>query len=100
MQKDPYALNNLIDDSNYAEVVDDLRTRLQAWMEKTNDYVLEAFLVRDDMEKLGAFMEKTVAESKDRSLRLEWKRWQKSFYENGRPEGKLTELGEANLVSN
>jgi hypothetical protein len=43
-------------------------------------------------------METTVAASKERSLRLEWKRWQKSFYEAGRPQGALTELGEANLV--
>ena len=99
VQKDPHALNNLIDDPQYAEVVDDLRARLQTWMEATNDYALEGFLVRDDIEKLGAFMEKTVAESKDRSLRLEWKRWQKRFYEQGRPKGKLTELGESNLVN-
>jgi hypothetical protein len=51
------------------------------------------------MERLGEFMEKTVADAKDRSLRLEWKRWQKRFYEQGRPEGKLTELGESNLVN-
>ena len=97
--KDPHALNNLIDDPQYAEVADDLRARLQTWMEATNDYALEGFLVRDDIDKLGAFMEKTVAESKDRSLRLEWKRWQKRFYEQGRPKGKLTELGESNLVN-
>jgi len=54
--------------------------------------------VRDDLEQLRAFMETTVAASKERSLRLEWKRWQKSFYEAGRPQGALTELGEANLV--
>jgi len=98
VQNDPYALNNLIDDPQYAEVADELRAKLQAWMEETNDYALEGFLVRDDVEKLGAFMEKTVAESKDRSLRLEWKRWQKQFEEAGRPKGKLTELGPANLV--
>jgi N-sulfoglucosamine sulfohydrolase len=99
VQNDPHALNNLIDDPKYADVADGLRARLQMWMEATNDYALEGFLVRDDIEKLGAFMEKTVADSKDRSLRLEWKRWQKRFYEQGRPKGKLTELGESNLVN-
>jgi N-sulfoglucosamine sulfohydrolase len=98
VQKDPYALNNLIDDPQYADVVRELQAKLQTWMEETNDYALEGFLVRDDVEKLRAFMEKTVAESKDRSLRLEWKRWQKQFEEAGRPKGKLTELGPANLV--
>jgi hypothetical protein len=91
-------LNNLIDDPQYADVVRELQAKLQTWMEETNDYALEGFLVRDDVEKLRAFMEKTVAESKDRSLRLEWKRWQKQFEEAGRPKGKLTELGPANLV--
>jgi N-sulfoglucosamine sulfohydrolase len=98
VQKDPYALNNLIDDPKYAEVVDDLRAKLQEWMEETNDYALEGFLVRDNIDKLRAFMERTIAESKDRSLRLEWKRYQQKFIEAGRPKGKLTELGKANLL--
>lgn len=100
VQQDPHALNNLIDDPKYAGVADALRAKLQTWMEDTNDYALEGFLVRDDLDQLRVFMDQTIAESKDRSLRLEWKRWQKKFYENGRPEGKLTELGEANLVFN
>ena len=98
VQKDPDALNNLIDDPQYSEVADELRAKLRTWMEETHDYALEGFLVRDDIEQLRIFMEKTVAESKDRSLRLEWKRWQKKFEEAGRPKGKLTELGPANLV--
>ena len=98
VQQDPFALNNLIDDPEYAGVADELRDRLQTWMAATNDYALEGFLVRDDLEQLRAFMETTVAASKERSLRLEWKRWQKSFYEAGRPQGTITELGEANLV--
>lgn len=98
VQKDPNALNNLIGDPRYAEVVEELRQQLQRWMEDTKDYALEAFLVRGDLEKLGAFMEKTVAESKDRSLRLEWKRRQEKFIEAGRPKGKLSELGSSNLV--
>jgi predicted GIY-YIG superfamily endonuclease len=98
VQQDPFALKNLIDDPEYAGVADELRDRLQTWMAATNDYALEGFLVRDDLEQLRAFMETTVAASKERSLRLEWKRWQKSFYGAGRPQGALTELGEANLV--
>ena len=100
VQNDPCALNNLIDDPRYAETADDLRAKLQTWMEETNDYALEGFLIRNDADKLRAFMEKTVAASKDRSLRLEWKRWQKKFEEAGRPKGSLTELGPANLVHN
>ena len=99
VQKDPHALNNLIDDPKYAGVADTLRSELQDWMEVTNDYVLKAFRVRDDLDALRSFMDATIAISKERSLRLEWKRWQQKFYENGRPEGKLTELGESNLVN-
>lgn len=98
VQKDPYALNNLIDDPQYAGVANELRAKLQTWMEDTNDYALEGFLVREDLEKLRTFMDKTIAESKNRSLRLEWKRWQKKFEDAGRPKGKLTELGPSNLV--
>ncbi|NQY33125.1 MAG: sulfatase, partial [Coraliomargarita sp.] len=99
VQKDPHALNNLIDDPKYAGVADTLRSELQDWMEVTNDYVLKAFRVREDLDALRSFMDATIATSKERSLRLEWKRWQQKFYENGRPEGKLTELGESNLVN-
>jgi N-sulfoglucosamine sulfohydrolase len=100
VQNDPYAMHNLIEDPAYADVLAELQAKLQTWMEETHDYALEGFKVRNDVEKLGAFMERTVEASKNRSLRLEWKRWQKSFEAAGRPKGKLTELGSANLVHN
>ena len=68
VRKDPHALNNLIDDPKYADVANDLRARLQTWMEDTHDYALEGFLVRDNLDQLTTFMDKTIAESKDLSL--------------------------------
>ncbi len=93
-KKDPYAKNNLINDPAYATVLNELRDKLEQWMRNTNDYALDGFLVKDDITKLRAFMEKRVAFSKERATRIEWKRWVKH---EGRPKGKLTALGESNL---
>ncbi|NLR91748.1 sulfatase-like hydrolase/transferase [Flammeovirga agarivorans] len=94
-KNDPYSLNNLIDDPKYAEVLEDLRTRLENWMRTTNDFALEGYLVKDDKEKLKEFMEKRIAISQERATRLEWKR---AIKNDNRPEGQLTELGESNIV--
>ena len=37
LSKDPNELRNLADDAAYAEVLADLRRRLQAWRQETND---------------------------------------------------------------
>ncbi|WP_281612933.1 sulfatase [Flammeovirga sp. SubArs3] len=94
-KNDPYSKNNLINDPNYADVVKDLRTRMETWMRATNDYALEGFLVKDNEDELRKFMEKRVSISKERATRLEWKREVKH---KNRPQGKLTELGSANIV--
>lgn len=94
-KNDPYSKKNLINDPQYAEVLTDLRTRLESWMRETNDFALEGFLVRNNLPKLRAFMDKRIGISKERATRLEWKRDNKH---KGRPEGKLTELGPSNLV--
>lgn len=41
LQVDPWEENNLISDPAYAAVWDDLRTRLQRWMEETDDPILK-----------------------------------------------------------
>ena len=93
--KDPYAKNNLVNDPAYADVLNELRAKLENWMRSTNDYALEGFLVKDDLRKLNVFMEKRIAISKERATRLEWKRGNKH---KGRPQGELTELGTSNLA--
>jgi hypothetical protein len=40
---DPNALNNLIDDPNYADGIQGLRNALEEWMVETDDPALEAF---------------------------------------------------------
>ena len=94
-KNDPYSKNNLIHDPKYAEVANNLRVRLETWMRETNDFALEGFSVKNDLPKLKAFMEKRIIISKERATRLEWKRGNKH---EGRPKGKLTELGKSNLV--
>ena len=49
-------------------MANDLRARLQTWMEDTHEYALEGFLVRESLDQLRTFMDKTIAESKDLSL--------------------------------
>lgn len=81
---DPHVLNNLIDDPAHAEVADALRGRLEAWMIETGDYVLEAFRVRDDPEKLDAFMKRTDAAALKRAETLQWKRYKNRAGGTGR----------------
>ena len=95
-KNDPYAQNNLIDDLDYACVLKNLRSRLEHWMRQTDDFALDGYLVRNDPEELRAFMDNRIAISKERQTRLEWKRGVN--YNPDRPAGKLTELGEANIV--
>jgi len=66
-EKDPHALDNLIDDPVHADVADSLRNQLEQWMVETGDYVLEAFRVRDDPDKLDAFMKRVDAEALKRA---------------------------------
>ncbi|MBB6462632.1 sulfatase-like hydrolase/transferase [Flammeovirga kamogawensis] len=95
VKNDPYSKHNLINDPEYAEVLEDLRTRMENWMRTTNDFALEGYLVKDDTTKLKAFMEERIEISQERATRLEWKR---NIKNENRPEGKLTELGASNLV--
>lgn len=72
---DPHALNDLIDNPQYAGVLDDLRGELADWMERTDDYVLPAFASLEDPAALERFMAKEDAMALERSLDTEWKRW-------------------------
>ena len=42
-ENDPNALNNLIDDPDYADEIQALRDTLEEWMVETNDWILEVF---------------------------------------------------------
>lgn len=88
LEKDPFALNNLIGNPDYEEVVDSMRASMEAWLRETDDYVLEAFLVRDNPAALDAFMEKADAAALDRAETLQWKRYKN----RAGGTGKNTEL--------
>ncbi|MYC70435.1 MAG: sulfatase [Gemmatimonadetes bacterium] len=54
---DPNALNNLIDDPNYAGEIQDLRNALEEWMVETDDPALEAFRGRASRQALDNLMD-------------------------------------------
>lgn len=74
LEKDPFALYNRIDDPAYQTIIDSFRNELEAWMMATDDYVLEAFRLRDNVDALEAWMVKADAASLKRSETLQWKR--------------------------
>nr|WP_320154024.1 sulfatase [uncultured Draconibacterium sp.] len=73
-ENDPNALNNLIDEPAYQEVVNQLRLELEKHMLQTNDYVLSAFQNRDNLDYLNEWMKKQNEEAIQRSESIQWKR--------------------------
>jgi N-sulfoglucosamine sulfohydrolase len=61
---DPDARRNLVDDPRYVPDLDRLRTRLEAWMERTADPALEAFRDRESPEALAKFMAEEESRAK------------------------------------
>jgi N-sulfoglucosamine sulfohydrolase len=55
-EKDPDALNNLIDDPAYADEIAKLRDALEAWMVEMNDVALPVFRNRYDVSARRAFL--------------------------------------------
>ncbi|MEM8971684.1 MAG: sulfatase [Pseudomonadota bacterium] len=74
-EKDPHALNNVIDDPAYADVVKQMRSEMETWMRGSDDYVLEAFLKRNDAAFLKQWMAEQDAEAVKRAETLQWKRY-------------------------
>ncbi|WP_172435961.1 sulfatase family protein [Sediminicola luteus] len=56
LEKDPNALNNLIDRPEYKKEVHRFSKKLEKWMKKYNDPALAAFEHRDSPEYLAAYM--------------------------------------------
>ncbi|TVP76148.1 MAG: heparan N-sulfatase [Puniceicoccaceae bacterium] len=71
---DPDALNNLIDNPHYRAIADQLRGEMESWMDRTDDYVLPAFLDRENSEALEAFFQHHQAIAHERAKDTEWKR--------------------------
>ena len=73
-EKDPNALNNLIDNPKYKDVVTELRKQLKAQMIKTNDYVLPAFKNKNNSNFLNKWMQTQIKKADARTKSLQWKR--------------------------
>ena len=74
-EKDPNALNNLINNPDYKDIIEEYRVKLQNHMKKTNDYVLAAFDKKDDFEFLNLWMKNEIEMSEKRQKTIQWKRW-------------------------
>ncbi|WP_242084856.1 sulfatase-like hydrolase/transferase [Aestuariivivens sediminis] len=75
---DPNALNNLIDDPKYQDVLVELREKLMVQLKVTNDYVLPAFENKNDKAFLNDWMEIQIREAKLRTKTIIWKRYTNS----------------------
>ncbi|MGY8749918.1 MAG: sulfatase family protein [Pirellulales bacterium] len=66
---DPDALNNLIDDPKYAEVLTKLRGTMRRFMTESKDPVLEVFDQREDDANVTAYVDRVQAVSDERRQR-------------------------------
>lgn len=62
-ENDPDALHNLIDNPEYAEVIEKHRTEMLRIMRGSNDHALEAFEHRDDPTVANAYVDRKQAEA-------------------------------------
>ncbi len=66
---DPDCLVNLVDDPVHAGKLAELRSRLETWMEETDDHALVAFRKRDDAEAREAYVQAKEQEAAERRSR-------------------------------
>ncbi len=66
VRKDPNCLHNLIDSPDHKTVAGSLRRKLKAWMEDTEDPMLEALTLRNAPKKLDALITEIEAMAKAR----------------------------------
>ena len=62
-EKDPDALNNLVDNPEMKEELNRLRKQMEAWMVETGDPLLPVFQRREDRSFADAYIRKVQAES-------------------------------------
>lgn len=74
LENDPGCTKNLINQPQYSEVAEKLRQAMKNHMIATDDYLLEAFNVKNNMEKLDQFMEQQKQLSMERAQSINWKR--------------------------
>ncbi len=76
LEKDPDCLNNLIASPEHREVIRAMQARLQSWMEKTRDPMLEAFLNKADRTVVDEVMRKVYGPPKSKVKKKRAKRVQ------------------------
>lgn len=74
-KNDPNAMNNLIDDPKYKDVLNKMRSQLMQHMIKTNDYVLDAFKNKNNIAYLNEWMSNQLDQAAIRRKTLKWKRY-------------------------
>lgn len=73
-EKDPNALNNLIDNPMYKELIAEFKKELYNHMKRTNDYVLPAFENMHKIPFLDSWMKQEIDLSVKRQQTIKWKR--------------------------
>ena len=91
-KKDPDALNNLIDDSQYAEKIKAFRKQAIAFMKATNDPLLKIYNQRDDKKAVQAYLNQLDIESKQRRNKPEI--YKRNFFKKKTKEKQLNNLTE------
>jgi len=75
LQNDPHALINLIDRPEHQARIDEFRLQLESWMHETDDYLIEAFAARDDLDALQEIYLALDAAALKRAETYSWKRY-------------------------
>jgi len=75
LERDPYCLQNLIDDPFSQAQISGMRKRMREWMVETDDYLLEAFDVKGDLGRLQEIYTHLDEEAIQRAETLQWKRY-------------------------
>ena len=73
-KNDPDALNNLIADPQYKDLVSELQQAMLVQMQATDDYVLEAYENKSDKSYLNKWMKNEIKEANKRAQTIQWKR--------------------------
>jgi N-sulfoglucosamine sulfohydrolase len=71
LNKDPDALNNLIDNPEYKKLIGRYQKQVVKVMKSSNDPMLEIFQSRDDKAAVAEYLDKLDAASKDRKSKKE-----------------------------
>jgi N-sulfoglucosamine sulfohydrolase len=63
-ENDPNALNNLIKNPKYTDIINKYREDIEIWMTKVNDPALSFFKVKDDKIKMTSLLANSARKDK------------------------------------